>query len=444
VFSGHWHYYERMKPLLGGQVSTIEAGGVVYLVTGGGGAGLAGVGTGTLNPRTAAKVQKFHLTMMDVNGCSLQLSAVQKVSGPADTFDASDIFDQYTMDRCGGTPTSTPTDGPSPTFTRTATRTPTTTSTSTRTSTPTATTGPSPTPTDTPTATSTPGGSVRLKDITFEDGSLTHPVSGADSVTGGVVLNSASALQGVYAANIPTVSGAYLTENFSGADDVYMSFYLRVNAVPGGDVRVALVSNAGTSVGSLVLRSNGALRLKNGATTIGVDSPALVVGAVYRVGVHQKKRGTGANAVLEAYLAAGDAAFGAPFASTLSGTWTTQADRFRLGATTGTLNATFDDIRLDTGAMPGPSGGGIPPTATFTPTPTATPTYTPTPTATATNTPTPTATATATDGPSPTPTETSTATETPTATTTSAAPGFLPSSPRSKSAQSAHPHSAGN
>jgi hypothetical protein len=120
-------------------------------------------------------------------------------------------------------------------------------------------------------------------------------------------------------------------------------------------VRVALVSNAGTSVGGIFLRSNGALRLKNGTTTIGVDSAPLVVGAVYRVGLHQK-RGTGANAVLEAYLAAGDAAFGAPFASTATGAWASQADRFRFGATTGTLYATFDDIRLDAGAMPGPSG----------------------------------------------------------------------------------------
>jgi hypothetical protein len=164
VFSGHWHYYERMKPLLGGQVSTIEAGGVVYLVTGGGGAGLHGVGTGTLNPRTAAKAQKFHLTMMDVNGCSLQLSAVQKVSGPADTFDASDIFDQYTIDRCGGPPTSTPTDGPSPTAsatatpTRTVTATPTATATNTATPTATNTATPTPANTTTPTATNTPTG----------------------------------------------------------------------------------------------------------------------------------------------------------------------------------------------------------------------------------------------------------------------------------------------
>ncbi len=116
VFSGHWHDYERMFPLLGGQVSTIEAGGVVYIVTGAGGAGLINIGSGTLNPRTAAKVQKYHLTMIDISGCSLQLSAVQKVSGTGDTFDASDVFDSYAINRCGIplSPTPTPTATPTP------------------------------------------------------------------------------------------------------------------------------------------------------------------------------------------------------------------------------------------------------------------------------------------------------------------------------------------
>ena len=120
VFGGHWHYYERFHPMLGGKVSTIGAGGVVYVVTGGGGAGLSSIGTGTRNARTAAKFQKFHLTMLDVQGCSLQLSAVQRVSGSGDTFDSSDIFDSYTLNRCGEAPptqvpTATPTQTPAPT-----------------------------------------------------------------------------------------------------------------------------------------------------------------------------------------------------------------------------------------------------------------------------------------------------------------------------------------
>jgi hypothetical protein len=139
VISGHWHYYERMKPLLNGQISTIAAGGIVYIVTGGGGAGLVSVGTGALNWRTAAKVQAFHLTMVDVNSCSLQLSAVRAVNGPSDTFDPSDIFDSYTIDRCSELPTNTPT--------ATATRTPTATPTNTPTMTATVTPVPTPRPT---------------------------------------------------------------------------------------------------------------------------------------------------------------------------------------------------------------------------------------------------------------------------------------------------------
>ncbi len=302
--------------------------------------------------------------------------------------------------------------GGSATPTRTATSGPTATDTSTATSTSTSTPGPS------PTATSTAGGSVRIKDITFEDGSLTHPTSGFDTVVGTVVLDGNALIKGVYSADIPSVSSGYLQEAFTAVDDVYVSFYVKVNSLPSADVRVALISNAGTGVGVILLRPTGALRLRNAGTAIGVDSVPLTVGALYRVGLHQK-RGTGANAVLEAYLAAGDGAFGSPFAATLTGTWTSQADRLRFGASTSVvLDATFDDIRLDSAAMPGPSGATATPTATFTSTATATATDTPTPTATPTATATATPTATATDGPSPTPTATPTATETPTATAT--------------------------
>jgi predicted phosphodiesterase len=149
VLQGHWHDYERMNPLKGGQVSTIAAGGIVYLVTGGGGAGLVGVGSPPWNARTAAKASLYHLTLIDVSGCSLRMRGVKTISGASDTFDDSDVFDDYTLDRCGGGgPTSTPTRTPSPTATRTPTRTPSATASATATNTPTATTA-----TNTPTAT---------------------------------------------------------------------------------------------------------------------------------------------------------------------------------------------------------------------------------------------------------------------------------------------------
>jgi len=79
------------------------------------------------------------------------------------------------------------------------------------------------------------------------------------------------------------------------------------------------------------------------------------VGTLYRIGIHQKK-GTGGNAVLEGFIATGDAAFTTPFATSSTQTFTTQADSVQIGATTGTAGSmTIDDIRLDTGSMPGPS-----------------------------------------------------------------------------------------
>jgi hypothetical protein len=348
VLNGHWHNYERMYPLLGGQVSTIQAGGVVYLITGGGGAGLAGVGSGTLNPRTAAKVQAFHLTMFDVAGCRLQLSAVRKVSGTSDTFDASDIFDSYTIDRCvGAPPTATATH--TPTNTPTPTDTPSPTSTSNPAATPTNT--PTAAPTNTPTATALPGG-TRIKDITFENAALVQATSGADSSSGSVTLETTTPLKSSYSATFATVTSAYLQENFTAADDMYVSFVLRVNALPGAAARIAMFSNSGTTVGNLQLMPDGRLQLRDNTSTIGISTIALTPGVIYHVGIHQKK-GIAGNAVLEAYLANDGAAFGGPFAATTSGAWITATDRLRFGATAaGALNATFDDIKIDTGALP--------------------------------------------------------------------------------------------
>ena len=88
-------------------------------------------------------------------------------------------------------------------------------------------------------------------------------------------------------------------------------------------------------------------------------STPLLPGTVYRVGLHQR-RGTGSNAVLEAFLAPAGTAFGAPFASLATGTWTTSADRLRFGATSGSaIDATADNIALDAGATPAPATASL-------------------------------------------------------------------------------------
>ena len=63
----------------------------------------------------------------------------------------------------------------------------------------------------------------------------------------------------------------------------------------------------------------------------------------------------GAIIVLLALVAAGCGG-SSKKAATTTGSWTTSADRVRLGATTSTaVNLVIDDARLNPGVMPGPS-----------------------------------------------------------------------------------------
>ena len=215
---------------------------------------------------------------------------------------------------------------------------------------------------------------TRIKDITFESGSLIDVTNGVDRIIGTVDLETAAPLKEVFSVHVPNVSSSYFEETFTPTDDAYVSFYIRLNALPASTPRIALLSNAGTTVGNIVLKTDGTLRLRHGhpATTIGTSAVALIPGQLYRIGMHQK-RGTGGNAVLEAFLAANDDPFGPPFAATNAGTWTTAADRYRAGATTTAVDIVFDDIKLDGGSMPLPSGGAgtapimslLPPSLTF-------------------------------------------------------------------------------
>jgi hypothetical protein len=259
----------------------------------------------------------------------------------------------HNYDSLGAPPPATPTSTTlaSATSTSTPSNTPIATNTPTRTPNATATPTATSAAPATPTATSVAGG-TRLKDITFENGALVHATSGVDSTSGSVALETSAPLKGSYSTTLVNVTSAYLQDGFTAADDVYVSFALRVNALPTSSARIILLSNNGTSVGNIQLMPDGKLQLRNGSTTIGTTIGALNLGTIYRVGIHQRN-GSGSNAVLEAYLANDGTSFGAPFATNASGTWTTPADRVRFGATAGgALSATFDDIKIDTAALP--------------------------------------------------------------------------------------------
>jgi hypothetical protein len=177
--------------------------------------------------------------------------------------------------------------------------------------------------------------------MTFEGTSLTDPVTGADGISGGLVRETGNPIRGLGSVRVPNLSSAYLNENFTAAPDAYVALEVRLTALPSGTSRVLFFSDQGTTIGNIQLLANGRLRLRNGT--------------IYRVGLHQRG-GTGSNALLEAFLAPAGTAFGAPFASLATGTWTTSADRLRFGATSGSaIDVTADTIAIDGGAMPGPA-----------------------------------------------------------------------------------------
>lgn len=89
VFSGHDHTYERTRPI---RDFAAEGPGVVYVVSGGGGADLYPVGR---NPWTAHAASLHHVVRVAVRGCRLELAAVA-VDGT--------VFDRALLDRCGDRP----------------------------------------------------------------------------------------------------------------------------------------------------------------------------------------------------------------------------------------------------------------------------------------------------------------------------------------------------
>ena len=99
VFNGHDHDYERTCPILNDACTTPQDGGVVYVVTGGGGAPLYSVGSDWF---TAYSGSLHHFLKMEVNDCWLRLDAIGT---------DGNVFDSYEIDHCGS-PTPTPTATP--------------------------------------------------------------------------------------------------------------------------------------------------------------------------------------------------------------------------------------------------------------------------------------------------------------------------------------------
>jgi hypothetical protein len=164
-------------------------------------------------------------------------------------------------------------------------------------------------------------------------------------------------LKGGYSAlvSVTAAQSAYVQEDFTAVNTVFVSFYLRVSAISTAIASVLDVRDAGgTVVARVRVTTTGGIRLEVGGVQVGTDFAASI-GTLYRIGVRYTL-GTGANAIGQMFVAVGDAVFGAAHAATTSGTPTTQVTRIRCGVTTSATVAdlVFDNLRIDDTTMPGP------------------------------------------------------------------------------------------
>lgn len=195
----------------------------------------------------------------------------------------------------------------------------------------------------------TPATTSIIKSITFENaaGDLKDATTGADTVVGSVVVERTTPLKGSYSARIANTGSNYLQEDFVASDTLSVSFLLRVTAAPA-NTRIMLIRNNDKTIGNIQLTTDRQLYLRNYETRIGMSSVPLTLGTVYRVAVYQQ-RGSGANGILKAYVAEGDAAFGQPFAVSTTQTFTTSATSVQIGATNSmTTDIVVDEIIIDT------------------------------------------------------------------------------------------------
>jgi hypothetical protein len=170
-----------------------------------------------------------------------------------------------------------------------------------------------------------------------------------------VTLDTAAPINGNASAKIAASSTAYLEKSWTAATDAWIVANVRLAALPTTAVRILQIQDQGTTIGNLQLQTTGALRLRNNSTSVGALSTPLQVGVSYRIAIHQRA-GTGTNAVLEGFVARTGDAFGPAFGSLANGTWTTKADRLRIGATSGgAVSISMDDVLVDGASMPAPA-----------------------------------------------------------------------------------------
>ncbi|WP_309887644.1 glycoside hydrolase family 88 protein [Archangium sp.] len=132
------------------------------------------------------------------------------------------------------------------------------------------------------------------------------------------------------------------------AGDLTLSFSLRLETLPSSGTRFLSLRSGERMLGNLLMCQNGQLQLRNGETEVSARSNALTPGQVYRVVLRQRRDGSTPFTFLEAFLAREGEPLGCPFASSRVLMPPSTPEGPHLETRPKSLNATIEDLRLDT------------------------------------------------------------------------------------------------
>lgn len=182
--------------------------------------------------------------------------------------------------------------------------------------------------------------------LTFEDGAVVHPATGADAKTGNpLIVAGASALAGSYSLGV-SASTSFATVSFKPRADLFVSFLVRMNRETGAQiVRVALDQPGAELQLHLGAGKVTAWSVESGSqATLGTAD--LAVGEVKRIGMHYHAGTTSGEAELFAGGATGPMSRAG---GTSSSAYRSTVSAIEIGATTATaFDGSFDDIRIAT------------------------------------------------------------------------------------------------
>ncbi len=198
-------------------------------------------------------------------------------------------------------------------------------------------------------------GGSRLRNVTFEDGTLTG-VHGGDSTFGSPLLTTAAPIDGTESLTIDKAQ-AGIQVDVPTLSEVYATALVRVGSLPLSSdvVVVAFVPESGGTIAELHLEAGalaGGLVLFVGGAPVGMSNAA-PTNVVYRVGFHLRQTAT--SHLIEVYAAPAGTPFGAPFVTSAAPLGRTIGIRMgNLSPTNTSAKLVLDDLLIDTAAMPGP------------------------------------------------------------------------------------------